>query len=403
MGLSNYNKNNQIELLQLTLKKPKSNEVLDLLSVLDQFIIYEDMFETSISARLIFRDQMNLVGSFPIVSGEEVRIRYKTTVYQEVITLDFVVYGLGERGLVNSAENIQINQLMLCTPEVWKAANREADSAYRGTYSDIVGRIIKELESKKKLEREESVGIVEYAAPSINPFQAIKFCASRANSRTASPMFFWETAHGYHFKSLKEIYRATHDKFIYVEDRSVTGAEKDGNKVFNTAYSFEYLESNNRLEQYSANAFGAENFMVDFTNKRIVKLRHSYDDVFGKLDIKLNKFALNDPAKGVRLKDGYLPYRTDLSHLNAFNRLANLSMMDNLKVMISIPGDSRLKAGDVAWMEIPAKVGLDIGVEPHSSGKWLVRSLKHLITKTTYTTVCELTKDSFDADVTKGA
>lgn len=396
--LSAYDKSNQLDLVELTLKKPNSNTTLDVISLLDQFIIFEDMFESSISARMIFRDQLNLVGSLPIVGGEEINLKYKSTIHPDIISLDFIVYEIGERGIENSSENIQINQLMLCTPEVWKASNTQVASAYTGTYSDIIHKIVNELGSKKKFEREESVGIVNYAAPTINAFKAIKFCSTRANSKTSSPMFFWETCHGYHFRSLKETYRAAHDKFIYIEDRSVVGADRDANKAFNTVFNIEYMKTNNRLDQYTANAFGADNYMVDQTNRRILKQRNSYEDIFHKQDIKLNKFALNDPMKDVRANESYISYRPDLSHLSAFNRMANLTMMNNMQAMVSIPGDSKLKAGDIVWMEIPAKVGLNIGTEALSSGKWLVRSLKHLITKTTYTTICELTKDSFDAD-----
>jgi hypothetical protein len=401
-SLSGYNKNAQIDTQSLIIKKQNSKEGLDILPLMDQFIIYEDLFQTAVSARLIFRDQVNLVGSMPIVGGELVTIVYKTPIYADVVTLDFIVYQIAERGITNSNENIQINQLMLCTPEVWFAANNNAESAYSGTYSDIVEKILKETGTKKKFIKEESVGIVQYVSPQINAFKSIKFCASRANSKTQSPMFFWESPSGYHMKSLKEIYRAPQYKFIYIEDRGVSGVDKDGDKVFNTVFSFDYPASNNRLAQYSANAFGADNISVDFTNKRITKTLNSYEDVFNKADIKLNKFPLNDDAKSIRNASGYIPYRSDLSHLNEYNRLCTTMLMDNVSLIVNIPGDSKLEVGAIVWLNIPAKVGLEIGSEAHTSGKWLVRSIKHLIQKTTYSMICELTKDSFDSDVNTG-
>jgi hypothetical protein len=147
------------------------------------------------------------------------------------------------------------------------------------------------------------------------------------------------------------------------------------------------------------NAFGVDYISVDFNNKRILKTNNSYDKLYHEYDIKLNKFPLNDDAKSIRNKDTYSPYRQDLSHLSEFNRNSNLALMDNLKLMVNIPGDSNLQTGDVVWLEIPSKVGLEIGSESFSSGKWMVRSIKHLITKTTYSMVCEITKDSFDSDV----
>jgi hypothetical protein len=292
-----------------------------------------------------------------------------------------------------------MNQLMLCTPEVWWAANNNSESGYRGTYTDIITKILAETTTKKDFtNKEDSIGLVDYVSPSLAHFQAIKYCASRANTQTLSPMFFWETLQGYNLKSLKELYRAPYDKFLYIEDRSVAGVEMNAEKAFNTVFSFNYLESNNRLQQYTQNAFGVDYISVDFVNKRVLKTGNSYDRMFHEQDIKLNKFPLNDDAKSFRNKDTYSPYRQDLSHLSEFNRNASLVLMDNLKLMVNIPGDSGLQTGKVVWLEIPSKVGLEIGSEAYSSGKWLVRSIKHLITKTTYSQVCELTKDSFDAD-----
>lgn len=400
MSLS-YNKTRQIEILELTIKKQNKNQESDIISLMDQFIIYEDLFQASLTARLIFRDQINLVGTFPIVGGEIVKIKYKTPIYTETVSLEFIVYKVGERGMSAGAENIQINQLFLCTPEVWFTSNNDVSESYKGTYDEIISKVLSNTGTKKPLDKESSVGIVEYVAPAWDVFRVIKFCASRANSKTSSPMLFWETPSGFKFKSLKELYRDKYDKFIYIANRAMSGADADSSKVFNTAYQFEYLESNNRLDQYEQNAFGAENYSVDINNARISKVVNTYQDLFNKQDIKLNKYPLNDDGPQTRLNMGYVPFRKDQSHNGAFYRRSSLAFMDNLKVLVNIPGDSKLEAGDVVWLDIPVQVGLEIGLEAHSSGKWLARSIKHLITKTTYSMNVELTKDSFDADINK--
>lgn len=401
MNLLNYDKNNQIELLELTLEK--KSKKFDLVQVMEQFILYEDIFQPYMTARLLIRDQVNFVGELPVVGGEQVTIRYRTPVYNEATTLKFIVYKVGERGINNTTENIQMNQLFLCTPEAWKEANQGICSSFKGTYTNIIRDLLKEVDTKKKMDFEESVGIVDYVAPAVFPVsKSIKFCASRANSRSMSPMLFWETPTGFNFKSLKELYRATYNKYVYIEDRAVAGADRDANKTFNTAYRFEILESNDRLKQYVKNAFGADNYMVDHTNARILKVSNSYDELFGKYDIKLNKFPLNDDNKSPKPNIDYIPYTADMGHLSSFNRKASFLFMDNQSVICDIPGDSQLAVGSVIWMEIPSKVGLSLGIEEYSSGKWLLRSAKHLITKTTYTMTCELTKDAFDKDVNKG-
>lgn len=396
----NYDTNNQVEIQVLTLKKPNSATVLDISSLLVQFIIYEDLFQGSLSATMIFVDQVNLVGTFPIVGGETVSITFKTPFYQDVISQDFIVYKTGDREISNTPENVQVNTLHLCTPEVWFTANNDSSAGYQGTYSDIISRLLQTTKTKKSLDKEDSVGIVTYAAPSNTAFQAIKFCASRANSQTQSPMFFWETLTGYKLKSLKNLYRADYNKILYISPRNMID-QGDPEKLFNTLYDFDFNESNNRLGQYNRAAFGATNYSVDLNNKRISKVTNKYDDdVFHTADIKIDKYPLNDPMKDQRSLTEYMPWRADNSHLTAFNRLATLSMMDNINLTINIPGDSALKVGDVVWLDIPSRSGVGVDTEKLSSGKWLLRSAKHLITKQTYSIMGEITKDSFDADYT---
>lgn len=404
-NLANYDKSNQIEIVQLTIEKPSLNsdnkQILDITALMDQFIIYEDLMQNSISARLIFRDQVNLVGTLPIVGGETVTIKYRTPIYDDFITQKFMVGQVGERIIANDSSNMQMNQLMLCTPEVWWAVNNDMNSAYQGTYTEIITKLFNEIKTDKKiLDTEDSLGINAYVAPSISVFKAIKFCAGRANTKSSSALFFWESIKGYHIKSLKAIYDTELVKTVYIEDRAISGINNDAEKVFNSVYSYEYLSSNNRIRQFEQASFSDINVMVDLTNARIIKINNTYENTADKLGIKLGKFKLNDDAKSIRDKDDvYMPFRKDLSHLTQFTKDSNIDLMDNLALLINIPGDSGLKAGDIIYMDIPSREGTEITTEKFSSGKWLVRSIKSLIGKTTYSQVCEIVKDSFEIEV----
>lgn len=393
-----YDKNHQIEIVELSLT-PNNGEKFSIFDLLVQMIVYEDLYQAAISANLIFMDQNNLIGELPITGGETVKIQYKTPMYHDLVSLEFKVYKIGERQIPNSNENIQVNELFLCTPEVWWAANNDIYTAFNGTYSDIVGKLINETGTKKTFDKADSIGIASYVAPSCNVFNSAQFCASRAYSQDQAPFFFWESTDGYHFKDLKTLYRAAYNKTVWIADKSASGFELDGDKAFNTLYNYEYLENNDRLRQFNQNAFGAENFFLDITNARIAKINNTYDALFHTQDIKLNKFPLNDSSSASRRKIGFIPVRSDNSHIAAYSKHAASTFMDNMKLMINIPGDSKLKVGDVVWIDLPSKSGLAIGLEKHSSGKWFTRSLKHLITKNTYSMICEMTKDSFDVEI----
>ena len=396
-----YDKNYQLEVATLTITKSASGSIpIDISSIYENILIYEDIFQTSISARLIIRDQVSLVSSLPIVGGEKISLKFRTPSFTNFISLDFIVYKVGEREIQNSSENIQINQLYLCTPEMWWAANNDISAGYTGPYSDIISALLKETSTTKTFTPEASTGINNFVCPMWDTFTAIKWCASRSNSQSLSPMFFWESTNGYAFKSLKVMYDIAAYKSIYIEDRGTFGADATSEKSFNAVYSFEYPESNNKLKQFSAGVYGGDSFVLDITNKQITKSPKSYiNDVFTKQDIHINGFPINDSASTIRNKTGFINKRNDQSDLSGFTKNATIALMDNSRILVTIPGDSNIHSGDTIWMDVPMKVGLSIGKDPLISGKWLVRSVKHNIQKNSYSQVLELTTDSFNIAV----
>lgn len=396
--LSNYSANNQLDISSITIKKPGGDDI-DIADIMQEVIIHEDLCENVISAKLVILDQVNLVGTLPIVGGEEFYIRFKTSVRSEYKELNLIVYRIGERDIPNDTSNIQANILYLCTPETWWAANNDIGNGFKGTYSEIVEKLLKLTDTNKTLDKDDSIGITTFVAPLWDVFKCIGYCATRANSQSLTPYFFWETTHGYHFKNLKTLYDTASVKRIYIQDRSVMGSDIDPESTFNSAYSYEYLESNDRLTQFKHMAFGGEYLEVDPVSRRIEKKSVSYDNFFNNASTHVDGFPLNDDMKDKRNRLSLVFKQNDDSQLGAYNRNAAISFMDNVKLMVSIPGDSELKTGDMVWLEIPVKVGMETGPEPHTSGKWLVRSIKHLIQRVSYTQICELTKDSFSVAV----
>ena len=73
-----YDKNNQLEVAVLSITKTADGSLpIDIISIYENILIYEDMFQGAISARLIIRDQSSLISSLPIVGGEKIKIKYK--------------------------------------------------------------------------------------------------------------------------------------------------------------------------------------------------------------------------------------------------------------------------------------------------------------------------------------
>jgi len=398
-----YDKNNQLEVAVLSITKTADGSLpIDIISIYENILIYEDMFQGAISARLIIRDQSSLISSLPIVGGEKIKIKYKTASYAQYVELDFVVYKVGQPEIANGPENITVSQLFLCSPEVFWAANNDISKGYEGSYADIITALIRESGTTKSITVGDSAanGLNTFVCPMWNIFTAIKWCASRANPASLSPMFFWETSSGYVFKSLDDIYNSTPYKKIYIQDRN-QAVNMTSDQVFNTCYRYEVMESNDKLKQFSDFAFGNSTYVLDLTNKQISKVDHSYvKDVFNTQKIHLDSFPVSDDAVSFRNKSDFILMKTDHSEISDFTSKSTISLMDNTRLMVQVPGDSNMCAGDILNVDIPIKVGLSIGKNLYTSGKFLVRSIKHSLQKATYVQTLELSKDSFATALT---
>ena len=393
-----YDKNNQLEVAILTITKTApGSPAIDITSIYENILIYEDIFQGAMSARMIIRDQSTLAASLPIVGGETVQLKFRTPSFTNFKTLNFVVYKVGERGLPNSSENISINELFLCSPEIYWAANNDISKAYQGNYADIITALINESGTTKTVDMGNSIptGITNFVCPMWNIFTAIKWCASRANPQSLAPMFFWETTNGYVFKALDEMYGATPYKTLYLQDRT-QALNTTSDKVFNTCYALEYPPSNDKLKQFSVGAFGNNTYVLDLTNKQLSKVGHSYiNDVFNTQNIHIDKYPVSDDAISYRDKSDYVIMRPDHSEISDFTSKSTISLMDNTRIMIQTPGDSNMCAGDIIYLSVPIKVGLSMGNDAYISGDFLVRTIKHSLQKVSYVQTLELTKDSF--------
>lgn len=393
----NANTTQQIEISKLTITKPDyPNDPIDLMNIMEEFIIHEDLMQSSLSAKLVLKDQINLVGVLPIIGGERITFKYKTPIYSEYNEVDFIVYKVGERPVSNDTSNIQVSTLFLCTPEMWWAVNNDVSLGIRGSYDEIINKLIKLVpNSTKNYETEKAIGVYTYTVPNINIFRAISFCSTRAFSEQSSPFLFWETPKGYLFKSIRTLYDTAAVKSLYVGDRSMYGQDDDPEKLFNTVHTYEYLESNDRLRQNNSKDFGGKFFLLDISTASLDVRNYDYSTSFDKNPIHLEGFQLNDDTKSIRNKTGIINNNPDGSHEIEWLRNSTIDLMRNVRFLVSIPGDSELKTGDTVWFDVPSKIGHENDSEKLTSGKFVVTSIKHLIQKETYTQVLEINKDSF--------
>ena len=396
---------NQFDLKAIYLYKDESTPIEDRIDIrpfMKQFDIYEDVFSPTISANLFLMDSFNLPDRFPLTGGERIKIIFKTPSFKDEQEQIFVIYKVGERKAEQSrTEKEQLYILNLCTPDRWFDLNNNFSRAYKGKFEIIASNVIQSIESAKKIDTEESVGIFEFISPYWSPLKICAYAAERAQNINKSPFIFFETMDGYKFLSLEKLYTQKPYKKLYIEDRRTTENANSAEKSFNTVIDWEYLASNNKMKQIANKALGTTVFSIDLESMNIQKTKFDYTEFFNETKTHIEQYPMIDLASGMRDVTTSMMVERDLSHMAKMQRNSLINTMDNYKILAKIPGDNELRAGSILELDVPSKDGSTLYAdEQTTSGRWFVPSVRHVITTSTYHTIIELCKDSFKEKLT---
>ena len=232
---------------------------------------------------------------------------------------------------------------------------------------------------------------------------------------TSAPSYlFFQTADGFFFTNIADLITkepvATYTQYQGGSSNLPLGAR---------FYAIEQLsigESFDRLQQMESGVFTSQLSTHDITHKKIENLTYNYADRFkDETHIEKQKIIAdaNEDFTGHPYKRMYAP-KSSFKHDNVLDgelyegwtlqRQSIMNQYGSNKIMINVPGNSLLRAGQVINVEIPAsepKKGKD-WKDPYLSGKYLIANLKHEIIindQGKYTTTVELIRDSLPVSI----
>jgi len=405
LGFSQYN---QIDIKEVKLYRDgwSADQSIPITDMIEEINIYEDVIECpAITATLLLTDPMNIPDSLPIIGGERVSFMYKTPTQDEYQILEFVVYKVGPRIIDKTNQRSQKYILYLCTLDRYVDSYTDVSQAFDGTYGDIVTAVMNILKSTKKLDVDttnKANGIQSFIAPYWSPLKICQWCTQRTVGTGYEPFLFYETLDGYNFKSLKTLYNQTPYTKFFIEPKKTLGMAQDIQKQFRSIIDFEYLESNDRLIQNAEGIFGSTVYKLDVNDKTITKSEFDYTTMFNMSEaVKMEKYVLYDDAAKVRKKAKFMLSRNDKSELGLYYRKMLFALMGTYRMRIQIQGDSSIRAGMMINLDVPARRAAIDNTEQLTSGKWFVKSLRHVLKRNAYFTILEICKDSYPIDVTK--
>ena len=421
---------------------------------------WESILQDSVHASVVFTDSGNtlpkrkrkfgsgsggkvgVVEGLPIIGGEQVTLKIEDN---QGNALDFSIDNdnpffvvekpsiptLGET--TNKAYELKLaSKEFLDNEEGWSRVR----TCYAGQVSDHVKSILeKNLKTQKDLDIEETKKTLDFTGHNKKPFFTLNTLAQKAVSSkiegegTTAGYFFWETANGFHFKSidtlltgkqkLSIIYNesanpdppAGYDvKALTLEMSSPLNVQRKKQMGAYSTRSFLLDPFKGTWESVTENALGEEgkqkvnNEEIKTAGEGLPELNKAFDS--NEADSGFTRTTWNMITTG-QLNFGPISDQLDKAKKINFDysKVFNQSIRRYNQVFASqittvIPGNFSLHAGDTVFMDIPESgttqnKACSDEVNKEEGGLYLITDLCHFITaKETYTKLV-LTRDSF--------
>lgn len=429
-------------------------ETFDLTEVFMSMNIYENIYHNSMTLDIVLNDSINLPYYAPILGEEYLNFEITTESieaedYVSLLPGPMYTVTITNRHITNDRQQIYI---LHCTSEQDVVnSNVTVSRSFRNKpISSIVENILdNDLNSDNTYDIEDTKGIDTVIIPNWKPFEAINWLAKRAvNDNDVPNYLFWETIDFTHFRSIDSILAGD------VKQKFVLNPVSEDAKKLNTAAegwielnSLEIKNQFNVTRNIETGYYASKLITHDIVTKTITQKTSelteqftdeiSHTDKFMPISTTSTYYELPDrvdfaPQANVK-KDGeslqefhdskimFYPKHNRLYSGTEIEEYENnvekwllqrnhlILGLNQIKLVITFPGVSYLRAGDKVFIKVPSPERVqeqapgkikdpDKLTDKYLSGNYLITKLKHAIDqdtqKPTYTMIAEVVKDS---------
>lgn len=379
--------------------------------------IYEDLFGGGfITGKIHIMDSQELTSLFPLVGEEVVRMSLKTPTLKdsESYSGEFYIYKMDN--VVKEIDRGVVYTLHFISKEAIINLNTKISRTLSGKPSDIVNTILSAewgLNSKKKLNIEETVNTTKFISNFWNPLANVVYAANNAINKNNSPSYiFFENKYGLNFVSLDSLYSVdvVFQKFIWdnysAEISSLGGSRKSLERDYQRILDIQPNMHFDYIRRLKSGMYGSETITYDIVTKQYTHTAFKPD--FAKSN-HLNGGSLwSDKAPTLvgsnvhfvsKYYNNFDNYDDVTNSKTLGQRRSILAQAEASKITISVFGRTDYSVGKKVYVELPKNAqitGSDTEWENQLlSGNYIISAICHNITRTSHTCILELSKDSY--------
>ena len=405
---------------------------IDIKQIMVELNLYEDLFANVTTGDLLIADTQNLCNTLPLVGHEYLMMSFKKAGQGKAqsYTKTFRIYRMADRrrtGLNTDAYILHFCSEELILNDVIRISKSYHGKTIESIIKDIAINYLK-IDTQKFSETSTTFGAYDFVIPSWKPFQTINWLANRALGPLykSATFLFYETRQGFRFTDLETlVQRRPVESFIFAPKAVNLGNDEHAKTDLELAVagveSYTIRDTFNTLQLLQTGGLAGSLLTVDPLRQRITMSTYTLPGQWDKTK-HLNAKALSSTAP-TRLGSGL----TD--HPQTFRRLflttaghdtmtygrgrqvrrpndveqwmiprnMYLSLLQQAKIEVLLPGHPTVQVGDVVSFDLPAAAMKDHATADSDqvfSGRYLVTACRHKIDRDKHACVLELVKDS---------
>ena len=398
---------------------------VDIKLIVGSIELTENIFDFSMVGKLQVYDAQDIRTVLPITGMEKLYLKFSTpgmdgVDFTETSGKSFHIYKIERIQQDPTAQRSQGYDIYFTSKEYYFNFMTKVSRAYKGPIEIAIEDILrnkKYLNSTRALIFEPTSTNSKYVIPSLKPFDAIKYLCTQSKSKkyNNAGYVFYETPAGYFFRSLESMYaldgaagRPSKFKYFY----QITNVSTDVRKDMHGVLSYNLANNVNVLENMSRGMYANKLTVHDAFNKTLKTHNFDYYKSFGDYfhaetekgnrtyTKQLLPFAkFDDTDKDIsQFADSKTMVVTETSKVH--NDYEFVPTRDTLPISLSqrqslhnnilsliVHGNSLLGAGDMISFSLPLMKPLREGEtqqeNPYIAGRYLITSIKHIISSET--------------------
>lgn len=380
------------------------DEEFDIINSYSSIEIFEDILDSTISAKVVVLDTADIHQNLPVIGQERVLITYRTSSDHEQVVLELHTFDVP--ALQNVNRHVDGFCLELMTIDGIKARTKYSMIPVDGNVGDSIQSVMKNvIGSSRNIESDRITNSITYIPPRQKPLEIINTLCNRAVSEISNDVcdvLFYDTVDGYKLKSLTGLMREE-SKFRYRIQELNRSSDAPAVEEFYTIGEYYTSQVGSSISKVLGGSFGGTVGVFDILKRRYTENKFNIKD-------DKSKFEFINEEVGIDIDSEIVKESTDanfkyvLSGTKDHSLLLRTAKLDQIftgnRIVADMAGNSDLRVGQTITISIPSATMQDESMlkdNRFTSGKYLIISLRHVIgpdANASYRTVVEMVKDS---------